>query len=145
LNSCLRRSLSGPSKGFTLVEVMVVLMIITLMGAIAVPTLLSRVENARVDRVRADFNTMESALKLYRLDNFSYPTEQDGLEALVSEPSTARAWRGPYLDEVPTDPWGTEYQYRFPSSHGNDFDLYSFGADGIEGGNDTDADLGDWE
>jgi general secretion pathway protein G len=132
-------------RGFTLVEVMVVVIIITLMGAIVAPTVFNQLRKAEEKRVEADLNAIESALKLYRLDNFAYPTEAQGLEALISEPSTARAWRGPYLDSTPRDPWETEYQYRNPSDHGLDFDIYSFGADGVAGGEGDDADLGNWE
>lgn len=132
------------SSGFTLVEVMVVVIIIALLGAIAGPAVFSRLRVAQEERVQADLNTVESALKLYRLDNFAYPTEEQGLEALISEPSNARAWRGPYLETMPTDPWETEYQYRNPSDHGLDFDIFSFGADGVAGGEGDDADLGNW-
>ena len=133
------------AQGFTLVEVMVVVIIITLMGAIVAPTVFNQLRKAEEKRVEADFNAIESALKLYRLDNFAYPTDAQGLEALISEPSTARAWRGPYLDSMPMDPWDTEYQYRNPSDHGQDFDIYSFGADGVAGGEGDAADLGSWE
>lgn len=133
------------SKGFTLVEVMVVVIIIALLGAIAGPAVFSRLRVAQEERVQADLNAIESALKLYRLDNFAYPTETQGLEALISEPSNARAWRGPYLESMPMDPWETEYQYRNPSDHGLDFDIYSFGADALAGGEGDDADLGNWD
>ncbi len=132
------------SAGFTLVEVMVVVIIITLMGAIVAPTVFNQLRKAEEKRVEADLNAIESALKLYRLDNFAYPTESQGLEALISEPSTARSWRGPYLDAMPMDPWESEYQYRNPSLHGLDFDIYSLGADGLEGGEGDAADLGNW-
>lgn len=135
----------GRSSGFTLVEVMVVVIIIALLGAIAGPAVFSRLRVAQEERVQADLNTVESALKLYRLDNFAYPTEEQGLEALLSEPSNARAWRGPYLESMPTDPWDVEYQYRNPSDHGLDFDIFSFGADGVAGGEGDDADLGNWQ
>ena len=133
------------AAGFTLVEVMVVVIIITLMGAIVAPTVFNQLRKAEEKRVEADLNAIESALKLYRLDNFAYPNETQGLEALISEPSAARAWRGPYLDSMPRDPWETEYQYRNPSDHGLDFDIYSFGADGLAGGDGDNADLGNWE
>lgn len=142
------RSISRPNKsaqGFTLVEVMVVVIIITLMGAIVAPTVFNQLRKAEEKRVQADFNAIESALKLYRLDNFAYPTDAQGLESLITEPSTARAWRGPYLDSMPMDPWETEYQYRNPSDHGQDFDIYSFGADGVAGGEGDAADLGSWD
>lgn len=133
------------ARGFTLVEVMVVVIIITLMGAIVAPTVFNQLRRAEEKRVEADFNAIESALKLYRLDNFAYPTDTQGLQALITEPSSARAWRGPYLESMPIDPWETEYQYRNPSDHGQDFDIYSFGADGVAGGEGDAADLGNWE
>lgn len=135
----------GRAQGFTLVEVMVVVIIITLMGAIVAPTVFNQLRKAEEKRVEADLNAIESALKLYRLDNYAYPTEAQGLESLVTEPSTARAWRGPYLDSMPRDPWETEYQYRNPSDHEQDFDIYSFGADGVAGGEGDGTDLGNWE
>ncbi len=133
------------SRGFTLVEVMVVVIIITLMGAIVAPTVFNQLRKAEEKRVEADLRAVESAIKLYRLDNFAYPSEAQGLEALVTEPSTARAWRGPYLESMPKDPWEMDYQYRNPSLHGRDFDIYSFGVDGVEGGEGDGADLGTWE
>ena len=133
------------ARGFTLVEVMVVVIIITLMGAIVAPTVFSQLQKAEEKRVEADLRAIESALKLYRLDNFAYPTEAQGLSALVTEPNTARAWRGPYLDSVPQDPWNTDYQYRNPSTQGQDFDLYSFGSDGVSGGEGNAADMGNWD
>ena len=107
--------------------------------------MLARAENARLDRVRADLNTIEAALKLYRLDNFTYPAESDGLDALVNAPSSARSWRGPYMNSVPVDPWDNQYQYRFPGTQGLEFDIYSFGVDGTEGGEGNNADLGNWD
>ena len=135
----------GATKGFTLVEVMVVVVIITLMGAIVAPTVFNQVRKAEEKRVEADLTAIESAMKLYRLDNFAYPSGAQGIEALISEPDTARAWRGPYLDSIPLDPWNTPYQYRNPSTQGQDFDLYSFGSDGLEGGEGDAADIGNWQ
>ena len=143
--SGLSASASRVTSGFTLVEVMVVVVIITLMGAIVAPTVFNQLRKAEEKRVEADLRAIESALKLYRLDNFAYPSEAQGIEALVSEPSAARAWRGPYLDAIPLDPWNTAYQYRSPSTQGQDFDVYSFGADGVEGGDGDFADIGNWQ
>ena len=134
------------SKGFTLVEVMVVLIIITLMGAIVAPAIFNRLDQAREKKVEADLRVIESALKLYRLDNFSWPNQTQGLEALVRDPSSARSWRGPYLDALPLDPWENPYQYQIPSVRGGgDYDLFSFGADGVQGGEGQAADLGNWD
>lgn len=133
------------AEGFTLVEVMVVVIIIALMGAIVAPTVFNQLRQAEEKRVEADLNAIESALKLYRLDNYAYPGDAEGLEALISKPAAARAWRGPYLEELPMDPWNNVYQYRYPSTSGSgDFDIFSYGADGVEGGTGNDADLGNW-
>lgn len=132
-------------QGFTLVEVMVVVIIITLMGAIVAPTVFNQLRKAEEKRVEADLRAVESALKLYRLDNFAYPSEAQGLEALVAEPTTSRAWRGPYLESMPKDPWDMEYQYKNPSQHGRDFDIYSFGADQVAGGEGDGEDMGNWD
>lgn len=131
-------------SGFTLVEVMVVVIIIGLMVAAVAPVVLGRLDQAREERVRADLRAIENSLTLFKVDNFTYPTASEGLEALVREPSDARAWRGPYLDEMPIDPWGNPYQYRNPGSRGGDYDLFSMGADGVEGGSGNNADLGNW-
>lgn len=130
--------------GFTLVEVMVVVIIIGLMVASVAPVVLGRLDQAREERVRADIRAIEGALTLYRVDNFAYPNGSEGLEALVTEPSNARAWRGPYLDEMPQDPWGNIYVYRRPGTRGGEYDLFSLGADGVEGGSGNDADIGNW-
>lgn len=132
-------------KGFTLVEVMVVVIIITLMGAIVAPTVFNQLRKAEEKRVEADLRAIESALKLYRLDNFAYPSQSQGLQALVTEPTGARAWRGPYLESLPRDAWDNEYQYRNPATQSTDFDIYSFGADGVAGGEGSDADIGNWD
>ena len=131
-------------SGFTLVEVMVVVVIIGLMVAAVAPVVLGRLDDARVERVKADLRTIEGALTLYRVDNFAYPTTVEGLQSLVTEPSTARAWRGPYLQELPIDAWNQVYEYRRPGTRGGDYDLFSLGADGAEGGQGNDADIGNW-
>ncbi len=131
--------------GFTLIEIMVVVIIIALLGAIVGPVVFNRLEQAQITRVEQDIRAIDSALKLYRLDNLSYPTQAQGLEALVREPAGARAWRGPYLERIPVDPWNQQpYRYRIPSQHGLDYDIFTFGADNAEGGEGQDADLGNW-
>ena len=136
--------------GFSLIEIMVVLVIIGLLVSIVAPNVLDRADDARAQKVVADFSTISTALKLYRLDNFSYPTSEQGLEALVNKPSIdplPTNWKkGGYLEESPKDPWGRPYLYLSPAEFSeHDFDLYSLGADGITGGEEQNADLGNWE
>jgi len=134
-------------QGFTLIEVMVVVVILGILAALVVPNIMSRPEEARLMKVQQDIRAIEAALKLYKLDNYHYPTTEQGLEALVTEPNTPpqpRQWKsGGYLQRVPLDPWGFPYNYLSPGEHG-EFDLYSLGADGQPGGNDANADMGNW-
>jgi len=136
------------TRGFTLIEIMVVVIIIGLLAAVIVPNMLDRVADARVAKVRQDIQAVGTALTLYRLDNFKYPTTDQGLKALIQQPSdpTIRNWRkGGYIqDGSLKDPWGNDYQYVYPGTHGHEYDLYSFGADGQEGGEGQDADIGNW-
>ncbi len=136
-----------PQQGFTLVEVLVVLVILGLLASVVVPNVLQRADEARVQKVYADFKAIETALKIYRLDNYGYPTTEQGLQALVEEPSLPpepRSWKqGGYLEDVPLDPWGSPYLYLSPGEFG-EFDLYTLGADGVTGGDDQNADLGNW-
>lgn len=134
--------------GFSLVEILVVLVIMGLLISVVAPTVLNQADEARVQKVYADFKAIETALKIYRLDNYVYPTSEQGLEALV-EPSTLdpeprNFKKGGYLPEVPVDPWGRPYLYLSPGENG-EFDLYSLGADGLSGGEDQNADLGNWK
>ncbi len=136
------------NAGFSLVEILVVLVIMGLLISVVAPTVLNRADEARVGKVLADFKNIETALKIYRLDNYVYPTTEQGLEALV-EPSTLdpepRNFKeGGYLEEVPLDPWGRPYLYLSPGEHG-EVDLYSLGADGLTGGEDQSLDLGNWK
>lgn len=131
--------------GFTLIEIMVVVVIIALLLAAVAPRVFSRLEQAQETRAGQDIRAIESALNFYRLDNLTYPTEAQGLQALVTEPTGARAWRGPYLDRLPLDPWNDiSYHYRIPSDHGLDYDVFTYGADNAEGGEGQDADIGNW-
>jgi general secretion pathway protein G len=131
--------------GFTLIEIMVVVVIIALMGAMIGPTLFNKVQQAQDTRVAQDIRTVESALKFYRLDNYRYPMQAEGLEALVSAPAGAEGkWNGPYLDSLPKDPWGVPYQYQNPGSRGKEIDIFSLGADGQPGGEGSNQDLGNW-
>jgi len=134
--------------GFTLIEIMVVVIIIGLLAAVIVPSMLGRVADARVAKTHEDIQAIGTALTLYRLDNFKYPSTDQGLKALIQQPSdpTIRNWRkGGYIqDGTLKDPWGNDYQYVYPGTHGHEYDLYSFGADGQEGGEGEDADIGNW-
>jgi general secretion pathway protein G len=136
------------ARGFTLIEIMVVVIIIGLLAAVIVPSIMGRVGDARVAKAKQDIQAMSTALTLYRLDNFKYPTTDQGLKALVQQPAdpNIRNWRkGGYIqDGNLKDPWGNDYQYTYPGTHGHEYDLYSFGADGQEGGEGEDADVGNW-
>ncbi len=133
-------------RGFTLIEIMVVVVILGILAALVAPNVISRIDDAQVNRARQDIRAVESALKLYRLDNFKYPTTEQGLDALVTQPSdpSIRNWRqGGYLDKPPLDPWNNEYQYMYPGQQG-EFDIFTFGADGQPGGEGINADIGNW-
>lgn len=136
------------ARGFTLIEVMVVVVILGILAAVVVPKIMSRPDEARVTRAKQDIRAIEAALALYRLDNLSYPSTEQGLEALVERPERlpeGANWKpGGYLDRLPKDPWGGNYQYLQPGSEG-DLDLYSLGADGRLGGEGTNADIGNWD
>ncbi len=133
--------------GFTLIEVMVVIVILGILAAVVVPRIMDRPDTARIAKVKQDIRTLESALNLYKLDNFTYPSTDQGLEALVKKPSgepEPRNWKeGGYIDRLPKDPWGNDYQYLNPGVHGP-IDIYSLGADGQEGGEGINADIGNW-
>lgn len=134
-------------RGFTLIEIMVVVIIIGILAAIVAPNVIGRVDDAQITKVNADIKGMESALKLYRLDNFAYPTTEQGLQALVSDPNdpAVRNWNaGGYLDSLQKDPWGTAYLYLNPGTRG-EIDIYTLGRDGRPGGEGLDADIGNWE
>jgi len=136
------------NAGFSLVEILVVLVIMGLLISVVAPTVLNRADEARVSKVLADFKNIETALKIYRLDNYVYPTTEQGLEALVEastlEPEPRNFTEGDYLEEVPLDPWGRPYLYMSPGEHG-EVDLYSLGADGLAGGEDQSLDIGNWK
>jgi general secretion pathway protein G len=133
--------------GFTLIEIMVVIFIIGLLVAIVAPNVLDNQDKAMQQKARADLASLEQALDMYRLDNLRYPTAEQGLAALVSKPTQApepRNYRADgYIRRLPEDPWGAAYRYRIPGEHGR-VDLYSLGADGREGGEGSDADIGNW-
>ena len=135
------------SGGFTLIEVMVVVVILGVLAAIIVPRIMGRPEEAKRTKAQVDIKAIEGALNLYKLDNGFYPTTEQGLEALVKKPETVplpRKWKeGGYLARLSNDPWGRPYKYLSPGDHG-EFDLYSFGADGEPGGEGKDADVQNW-
>ncbi|MDP1633279.1 MAG: type II secretion system major pseudopilin GspG [Gallionellaceae bacterium] len=135
-------------KGFTLIEVMVVILIIGVLAALVVPKVMSRPDEARITAAKSDIATVGQALNLYKLDNGRYPTTEQGLAALVKKPTISpipENWKGDgYLDRVPKDPWGTPYQYLQPGVHGA-IDVFSFGADRAAGGEGSDADIGNWQ
>jgi general secretion pathway protein G len=135
------------ARGFTLIEIMVVVIIIGLLAAVIVPNVIDRVEDARVAKARQDIQALESALVLFRLDNFRYPTTDQGLLALVQKPTdpAIRNWRpGGYLRRVSKDPWGNDYQYVYPGTRGGEYDLFTLGADAEPGGEGANADIGNW-
>ena len=130
-------------RGFTLIEIMVVVIILGILAAIVAPNVIGRVDDAQVTRVNQDLRGIESALKFYRLDNFAYPTSEQGLEALVTKPAdpNVRNWKpGGYLDRLPKDPWGNPYLYIHPGQRG-EIDVYTLGRDGRPGGEGIDADI----
>ncbi|MGE8545895.1 type II secretion system major pseudopilin GspG [Alcaligenes sp. WGS1538] len=135
-----------PQKGFSLIEVMVVVVIMGIMAALVVPSLMDRPDQARIVAARQDIAALTQALKLYRLDNGRYPSTAQGLAALherPAQPPEPRNWR-PYMDRLPQDPWGNPYQYLQPGVRG-EIDVFSLGADGRPGGEGTDADIGNWD
>jgi general secretion pathway protein G len=138
----------GNSRGFTLIEIMVVVVILGILAAIVVPRLMGRPEQARRTRAGVDIKSLEEALGLYKLDNGFYPSTEQGLQALVTKPDTGRIpthyHDGGYLKKVPVDPWGHDYVYLSPGLHG-DVDIISYGADGEAGGEGDNADVNSWE
>jgi general secretion pathway protein G len=135
------------ARGFTLIEIMVVVVIIGLLAAFILPNVFGNVEKAQIAKVKGDIQGIETALTMYKLDNYKYPTTDLGLAALVQRPNdpTVRNWReGGYIKRISKDPWGNPYQYLYPGLHGQEYDLYSFGADSQEGGEGPNADIGNW-
>ncbi len=134
-------------RGFSFIEILVVVAIMALLIAIVAPNIIGEVDEAAIVRANADVQAVTTALNIYKLDNFSFPSTEQGLQALVSKPSgtpPAENWKtGGYLSALPKDPWGREYQYVRPGQHG-EVDVFSLGADGVPGGEGRDADFGNW-
>ncbi|MEB0010542.1 type II secretion system major pseudopilin GspG [Glaciimonas sp. Gout2] len=139
---------SDTQRGFTLIEIMVVVVIMGILAALVVPKLMGRTDDARVMAARSDIATLMSSLKLYKLDNQRYPTTEQGLQALITKPTSgpvANGWKtNGYIDKLPKDPWGNPYQYLSPGIKG-EIDVFSYGADGHPGGEGNDADIGSWD
>lgn len=143
----IRRRQVSKIRGFTLIEIMVVVVIIGLLAAVIVPNVVSQVEKARVSKAQQDIASLETALTMFKLDNSKYPGTDQGLQSLVVQPSdpSIRHWKpGGYVKRVQKDPWGNDYLYVFPGTHGGEYDLYSLGADGQPGGEGENADIGNW-
>jgi len=135
------------AAGFTLIEIMVVIVILGILAALIVPKVISRPDEARIIAAKQDVATLAQALRLYKLDNFAYPSTDQGLQALVVKPAAAPIpanWKaGGYLERLPKDPWGRDYRYLNPGRRG-EIDIFSLGADGEPGGEGNDADIGNW-
>lgn len=134
--------------GFSLLELMVVVVILSILALVIVPRVIDRPDQARAARAQSDIAAVSSAVQLYRLDNFRYPTTEQGLAALVNRPTTdpvpANWAESGYMDRLPVDPWGQAYQYLSPGVHDENFDIFTYGADGVAGGSGADADIGSW-
>jgi general secretion pathway protein G len=136
---------NNSQAGFTLIEIMVVVMVIALMGAIIGPTVFKQLDKAKVTRIAQDIRVIEGALKFYKMDNYRYPTQAQGLEALVTQPVGEEKWAGPYLPALPVDPRGdSAYRYTNPSAQGKDVDVFTLGFDNQTGGEGPDKDWGNW-
>lgn len=133
-------------RGFTLIELLVVLVILGLLASLVGPQVMKYLSGAKSDSARLQIEDLAATLDMYRLEIGRYPTSDEGLDALVEAPAGNERWNGPYLKkkQVPKDPWGSDYQYRFPGEHG-DFDVYTLGADNAEGGEGENRDIGNWQ
>lgn len=134
------------ANGFTLIELLIVMVIIGLLAAFIVPKLIGKVGTSKQTAAKAQIELLSTALDMYRLDTGKYPSQEAGMNALITKFDEAKNWNGPYLKKsvIPNDPWGAEYVYKYPGEHG-DYDLLSYGADGSDGGTGEDADIVSWE
>jgi general secretion pathway protein G len=131
-----RERVYGAASGFTLIELLLVLVILAVLAAIVVPKFTGRTEQTRQAAAKADISSLKVALSAFELDTGRFPTAEEGLQVLVDKPADVQGWTGPYVEKVPNDPWGHPYIYRNPGSGNKDFDLFSSGPDGHEGGTD---------
>jgi general secretion pathway protein G len=141
------RERGARQRGFTLIEIMVVVVIIGLMAAVITPMVMGNVDKAQISKAQQDIRALEQSLQMYRLDNNSYPTTEQGLQALVTKPADPNLTNYPekgYLQRLGKDPWGQPYHFENPGTHGRDYDLYTLGADKQPGGEKTNADIGNW-
>lgn len=148
MNKSFRPARRRTQQGFTLIEIMVVVVIIGILASVVVPRIMDNPDKARIAKAKNDIQALESALEMYKLDNYVYPTTDQGLEALVSQPASDPVppnWKkGGYIKKLMTDPWGNDYLYLSPGEHG-EVDIYSLGADGAPGGSGVNADIGNWD
>lgn len=136
----------APEAGFTLIELIVVIVILGLLAGLVVPRLFKHVAQAKIATTKAQIAAFQTALGVYKLDTGHFPTTEEGLEALRTAPSGVSGWNGPYLPkEIPLDPWGHAYVYKYPGDHGDEPDIISYGADGRAGGEGEDADIDSWK
>lgn len=147
LNNSLFRQKYTKQSGFTLIEIMIVVVILGILASIVVPNIMESPNEARIVKAKQDIRTLEGALNLYKLDNFNYPTTDQGLESLVTKPAgqpEAKNWKKKgYMKKLPKDPWGNDYLYLSPGPN-SDIDIFSYGSDGRSGGADAAADIGNW-
>ncbi len=147
MNSTLRAASRARAAGFTLIEIMVVVVILGILAALVLPNVMGRIGQAQSTKVKADIQGYETALSLFKLDNFKYPSTDQGLEALVKQPAdpSIRNWKeGGYIRALKKDPWGNDYQYVYPGTHGTEYDIFTLGADAQPGGDGENADVGNW-